>query len=260
MEYDQIWANTRHLNALRFSVLALTIGATGAGLIAVLSEGQSVVAATVVGVFGLIATLCLFIFDARNGQQIDELAIRGAEIETELGRDRGPFRAQPGAWLVFDSGIRVRVSHRTALNGVFFAALVAWLFVLLHPALQALLTDRVGGGTAVFVAVLLATLIVTGLALVAYQVRDDRIRWLRRRLADSVSLFRQGDVQRAASVAAEISDRPSSDVLRRAQALYRGPHSDAAAAAAVADLANVPLRWVTAAYEGTTVVNRPDAE
>lgn len=227
--------------------MVLTAVLAGVGLAFGLWPERSVLVGTAVGVFGVASTLCLLIYDARSGQLLDELTVRGQDVEASLGLEHGSFRRRPGTWLVFDSGFRIRVSHDTAHHGVFFAALVAWMFVVMDPALQALLTERTGRGGAAVVAVILSALMVAGLAAVVYQMRDDRVRWLRRRLAEAVALFRQGDIQRAAALAAEISDRPSADVVRRAQSRYRGPQSDESAMAAVAELSEVPKQWVSTA-------------
>ena len=248
-EYEQVWAQTRFLMTIQFWVLALVVGFTGAGLIVGLQSGRSLLVATATGLFGLFISVFLWVYNARNGQLLDELIARGKVLERVLGQERGPFRLWPRAWLVYDSGVRIRIARQTALDGIFLVALTAWLFVLMHPALQALLAVRAGSGFATIVTSALAMLMVGGLAAVAIQMKDDRVRWLRRRLQDSVALLMQGDIRRAAMVAAEVAERPPNAVVGQAEAQFAEPLSAPAAVAAAAVLSEVPERWVSAAVD-----------
>jgi hypothetical protein len=69
--------------------------------------------------FGLLATIALYIYEIRNSDLYDDLISRGRRIEYELGVDTGHFRGRPrpASWLV---------THGTAIKLVYLVTIAAW--------------------------------------------------------------------------------------------------------------------------------------
>jgi hypothetical protein len=132
ISYDQVCTIWRTLLDVRFKLLGLVpfvsvsvmlVTAPGTGAEVIL-RGTSL---SIVGGVGLLATLGLIIYEARNSELYNDLISRGRRIEAEIGLQNGIFLGRPGA--------KVKViSHTPAIFLVYFASLLGWLYVIFHSA------------------------------------------------------------------------------------------------------------------------------
>jgi hypothetical protein len=134
-EYGEVASNFRHLALIRFKLLAfLPIGAAaGAAL-----KGENLGQATfVISLFGLLVTVALAAYNARNDQLYNELVGRAASLERSLGIPDGNFANRPRPWLKIWEGKPWKVDHRTAITTIYAASSALWLIGVLAPLLEA---------------------------------------------------------------------------------------------------------------------------
>ncbi|GJL61210.1 MAG: hypothetical protein NPIRA03_40670 [Nitrospirales bacterium] len=134
-EYGEVSSSFRLLTDIRFKLLAFLPIATAA---AVGFKGDSTgIVSFTLSLFGLVATIGLVTYNARNDQLYDELVGRAASIERSLGLPDGAFANRPRPWLTFRiSGVSWGVDHRTGVGTIYAASIALWLFGLLAPVLE----------------------------------------------------------------------------------------------------------------------------
>jgi hypothetical protein len=125
-EYSEVGYNFRLLTDIRFRLLALLpIAAAAAAAL----KGDALGAQGFgLSLFGLVATLGLATYNARNDQLYDELVGRAASIERSLGLSDGAFANRPRAWLELPSRGRLRwsIDHRTGVTIIYGATVALW--------------------------------------------------------------------------------------------------------------------------------------
>ena len=132
-EYSEVADNFRLLTNIRFKLLALLPIAAG-GATALLSagasrNGASEVRALVLSLFGLLITLGLTTYNARNDQLYDTLVGRAASIEWELGLFDGAFANRPIEWLSVSLPVlRWPIGHRFPVALIYGASVGLWIF------------------------------------------------------------------------------------------------------------------------------------
>jgi hypothetical protein len=127
-EYTEVGQTFRLLTDIRFKLLAfLPLAAGVAG--AVVSRTTPQPATLAFSVFGLVVTLGLITYNARNDQLYDTLVFRAAALERKLGNPDGAFANRPRPWLQFAAaGLHWKVDHRTAVATIYSATIALWLF------------------------------------------------------------------------------------------------------------------------------------
>jgi len=127
-EYTEVGQTFRLLTDIRFKLLAfLPLAAGVAG--AVVSRTTPQPATLAFSVFGLVVTLGLITYNARNDQLYDTLVFRAAALERKLGNPDGAFANRPRPWLQFAAaGLHWKVDHRTAVSTIYSATIALWLF------------------------------------------------------------------------------------------------------------------------------------
>ena len=139
-EYKEASNNFRTLTDIRFRLLTLLPIATAAA--AVIKADAWVSGAAVLSLFGLIITIALITYNARNDQLYDALIGRAALIERMLGIPDGAFASRPQAWLSLRLGGRAwKVSHRPAVGLLYGATSALWLFMLLQAVIVGIWGD-----------------------------------------------------------------------------------------------------------------------
>jgi hypothetical protein len=156
-EYAEVSNNFRMLTDIRFKLLAfLPVAAAAAA--AVLARGNPTVLSLAFSLFGLVVTMALATYNARNDQLYDTLVGRAASIERKLGVPDGAFANRPRAWLrlgrpfSFDTkwkrctfNLIWEVDHRTAVATVYYASVGLWLFGVLHSGVYVLWPGHLQG-------------------------------------------------------------------------------------------------------------------
>jgi hypothetical protein len=133
-EYAEVSDNFRLLTDIRFKLLAfmpLAIVVAVAGLQVVASSnavgGEVSVRTVALFLFGLLVTVGLATYNARNDQLYLWCVTRGAEIERELGLYNGFFAFRPNAWWDFDLWRgRWVVGHSRSINAIYGGAAALW--------------------------------------------------------------------------------------------------------------------------------------
>jgi len=134
-EYGEVSSNFRLLTDIQFKLLAFLPIATAAA--AVFKGGSSGIVSFTLFLFGLVATIGLVTYNARNDQLYDELVGRAASIERSLGLPDGAFANRPRPWLTIRiPGVSWAVDHRTGVGPIYAASIALWLFGLLAPVLE----------------------------------------------------------------------------------------------------------------------------
>src|SRR3990172_1171906 len=111
-EYGEVSSNFRLLTDIQFKLLAFLPIATAAA--AVFKGGSSGIVSFTLFLFGLVATIGLVTYNARNDQLYDELVGRAASIERSLGLPDGAFANRPRPWLTIRiPGVSWAVDHPT---------------------------------------------------------------------------------------------------------------------------------------------------
>jgi hypothetical protein len=84
-----------------------------------------------VGLFGAIVTVALFVYHLRNDQLYNELVSRAGQLERELGLYDGSFLQRPYAW--HRLGFGRLVEHGWPVNVVYVSSAALWLSFALYP-------------------------------------------------------------------------------------------------------------------------------
>lgn len=127
--YGEVCTTWRTLLDVRFKLLGLVPFVTVAVLVVLLPRSASAEAlagwpAKSICLVGLLVTLGLLIYEARNSELYNDLIIRGRRIEAELGIKTGIFRGRPKAKIPF-------INHSTAIALIYVAAMAGWLYALI---------------------------------------------------------------------------------------------------------------------------------
>jgi hypothetical protein len=197
-EYHEVCDDFRLLSDIRFRLLAFLPLAAGAatGLLTSGAENDATGAVQTIGLsgFGLVVTLALATYNARNDQLYDALVGRAASIEWQLGLHDGAFANRPRPWFsVRLTPRRVRrrrvdwpVNHRWPVGLIYGATCALWLFAILTAAVELVADDHDPAP-----GLLLAMVVPSALlpALVAWRLakrRKRRERQMRKRAATAV--------------------------------------------------------------------------
>ncbi|WP_300007470.1 hypothetical protein [Pseudonocardia sp.] len=145
-EYGEVGSTFRMLTDIRFKLLAfipLAAGAAGA-VLARIGPGPITFAFFL---FGLVVTLGLATYNARNDQLYDTLVGRAAALERMLGDPDGAFANRPQPWLrvALGGGLKWEVNHRTAVAAIYYASIGLWVFGVVDVVAQ-LAYDLIAGG------------------------------------------------------------------------------------------------------------------
>jgi hypothetical protein len=133
-EYGVVSSNFRMLTEIRFKLLAFLPLAAGTAA-AVLTRGNATTLTLAFSLFGLVVTIGLVTYNARNDQLYDTLVARAAAIERNLGIPDGAFANRPGPWFRPAHG-RWKVDHRIAVSTIYQASIALWLFGALYAAIH----------------------------------------------------------------------------------------------------------------------------
>jgi hypothetical protein len=144
-EYGEVASNFRLLTNIRFKLLAfLPIAAAAAAALKGTGGAEPAEAAATLGlsVFGLVVTIALVGYNARNDQLYDELVGRAAAIERELFLPDGAFAHRPNPWFAIRmSGSATHlqtwpVDHRRSVALIYGASTALWLFGAFYSVTQ----------------------------------------------------------------------------------------------------------------------------
>jgi len=150
-EYSEVCNNFRTLTDIRFKLLAFLpiASAAAVAVLKLIAQDQASTGGIqglelVWGLFGLIVTIGLVTYNARNDQLYDALVARAADIERNLNIPDGAFANRLGSWLRvpgFTKNPRLRklswkIDHRTAISTVYAASIALWLFVVVAYVLN----------------------------------------------------------------------------------------------------------------------------
>jgi len=133
-EYREVSNNFRMLTDIRFKLLAF-LPVAAAAATAVLARGNATTLTLAFSLFGLVVTIGLVTYNARNDQLYDTLVARAAAIERYLGIPDGAFANRPRSWFQLVHG-RWKVDHRPAVATIYMASVALWLFGALHAAID----------------------------------------------------------------------------------------------------------------------------
>jgi hypothetical protein len=134
-EYSEVGNNFRLLTDIRFKLLALL--PIAAAVAAGLKRDALGIEGFGLSLFGLVATLGLATYNARNDQLYDELVGRAASIERSVGLPDGAFANRPRPWLDVPLGkLRWSIDHRTGVTTIYAASVALWASGVLAPTLE----------------------------------------------------------------------------------------------------------------------------
>ena len=137
-EYSEVAHNFRLLSDIRFKLLTALPIATAAAV--ALKGGALDFERFGLSLFGLVVTLGLATYNARNDQLYDELVGRAASIERSLGLPDGYFANRPRAWLdvplVPLGNLRWKIDHRIGIAAIYAASVALWASGVLAPTLE----------------------------------------------------------------------------------------------------------------------------
>jgi len=134
-EYGEVNSNFRMLTDLRFKLLGLLPVAAAAA--AALKGENFGFAGFVFSLFGLVVTVAIASYNARNDQLYDELVGRAASIERSLGIPDGGFANRPRPWLAYSGwGHTWTVEHRDAVAVAYAATCALWTTGVLTPLFE----------------------------------------------------------------------------------------------------------------------------
>src|SRR5215212_10743116 len=132
-EYSEISNNFRTLTDIRFKLLALLPIAAAAA--AALKPEEPSTMELALSLFGLVVTIGLVTYNARNDQLYDDLVGRAADIERSLNIPDGAFANRSRSWLRIPFLIEWKIDHRTAVSTIYGASIALWLFGVLRSGL-----------------------------------------------------------------------------------------------------------------------------
>ena len=150
--YKAIVDYHNQLAQIRFTVAGLHLAATGILVSSWFGRSSAEQSYPAIPLIGLTITALCALMDVRTYQLLDNLGIRGGEIERELGISdaRGFFalmRDQPMPARIRKRGKQLnllRVSHSFALGGLYAIILLFWTSALLGTMVGILLATVVG--------------------------------------------------------------------------------------------------------------------
>jgi hypothetical protein len=140
-EYGEVASNFRLLTDIRFKLLAfLPIAAAAAAALRGAGAADTTTAVTTLGLslFGLIVTLGLVSYNARNDQLYNELVGRAAYIERSIDLPDGAFANRPTSWLSISLplGRRWPVEHGSSVALIYGASVALWAFMSFYSIAQ----------------------------------------------------------------------------------------------------------------------------
>jgi hypothetical protein len=136
-EYGEVANNFRTLTDIRFRMLSFLPIISGLAAAGVAIKGDLAGVGTfTLALLGLMATMGLATYNARNDQLYDELVSRAAAIERSLGLPDGQFANRPCAWLTIRIGFPLKINHRTAVAIIYAASAALWLNLLFAGILE----------------------------------------------------------------------------------------------------------------------------
>lgn len=133
VEYAEVNSNFRLLTDIRFKLLAflpllVAIAAAAGGTAHKSIDPGFDAELLALCLFGLVVTVALATYNARNDQIYVWLVERGARIERELGLVDGSFGQRPNTWLDISYGFgRWRIGHSNSVALMYSAAVIVWL-------------------------------------------------------------------------------------------------------------------------------------
>ena len=142
-EYGEVCNTFRTLTDIRFKLLAF-LPIVAAAAVAALTGNAAEQRPTVMlalSLFGLIVTIALVTYNARNDQLYDDLVARAADIERSLNIPDGAFANRARPWLriplliQWKIVIKWKIDHRTAVSTIYGASIALWLFGVLRSGL-----------------------------------------------------------------------------------------------------------------------------
>ena len=132
-EYSEVNSNFRLLTDIRFKLLAL-LPIAAAAAAALKGDGLGLEGMGF-SLFGLVATLGLATYNARNDQLYNELIGRAASIELSLGLQDGAFANRPRPWLSL-GGRLWPIDHGTGITTIYAASVALWAYGVLAPIFE----------------------------------------------------------------------------------------------------------------------------
>ncbi|HVU50152.1 MAG TPA: hypothetical protein VHL80_05680 [Polyangia bacterium] len=127
-EYETVVGQFRALTDIRFKLLGLLPLGTIGTMIA-LKDNTEV--NPLVGFFGVIITVALFVYHLRNDQLYNELVSRAGQIERELGLYEGSFTQRPHPSHALGAGLQIE--HGWPVRLVYVGSAALWLSFALYP-------------------------------------------------------------------------------------------------------------------------------
>ena len=143
LAYQELCKSYQSIVDFRAKLLGFLPLASGAGAYAVLSKEPSPPWEWVAGVFGLMITLGLFLYELRGLQRAAALEQAGRELETQLNIPSGQFREQPEPYL------RGFVDPRGAAWVIYPTVAASWIYLIVVARLGTLLAALVAIALAV---------------------------------------------------------------------------------------------------------------
>jgi len=137
-EYGEVCNNFRTLTDIRFKLLAflpIAAAAAVAALTGNAAQQRPTVVMLALSLFGLVVTIALVTYNARNDQLYDDLVSRAADIERSLNIPDGAFANRSRSWLRIPFLIEWKIDHRTAVSTIYGASIALWLFGVLRSGL-----------------------------------------------------------------------------------------------------------------------------
>jgi hypothetical protein len=131
MEYSEVASAFRALTDIRFKLLNFLPFVSGATFAVAVSQNLANLGTLALAAFGLIVTIGLTTYNARNDQLYNELVGRAADLERRLGLPDGNYANRPRAWLRLRIlGIPWHVNHGEALSLIYTASIALWAALL----------------------------------------------------------------------------------------------------------------------------------
>lgn len=131
--YKELCTSYRAIDDFRRALLGFLPLASG-GIIALLKEGGVAVAgspangnslAPFIGVFGVVVTLGLFVFEIYGIRKCTALIFAGADLERRLGKGAGQFTLRP-------PGVLGVIAEPLAAGIIYPGVMAAWTYFALH--------------------------------------------------------------------------------------------------------------------------------
>ncbi len=145
MEYGEVCQNFRSLSEIRFKLLAFLPLATGVGVVSMGSGAQ--LSNPVVYLLGLVVSIALSVYNARNDQHYNELVGRASDIERQMGLCEGNFTQRPTTW---QKAFGLKVEHRWPIALIYISSITTWLFLALLSVLQYICAEPVVSYTGIY--------------------------------------------------------------------------------------------------------------